>query len=868
MLAAYISTASAATRVPYEWSNLPVGGNGFITGITFHPKEENLIYIRTDVGGCYRWDPENESWIQLMDGFGYEDKNLYGIDGLAVDPNNPDILYVSAGAWTWDDGDVLKSTDRGETWEKTGLNKAFYGNGGERGWGENIAVDPNNSSIIYVGTPQDGLWRSTDSALSWSQVEAVECTTADDNKIRGVIFDPASGEGGKSQTIYISVKNKGIYRTIDGGDTWELMEGSPLRTKRMAVGCNGTLFAASESGLWRYRDDTWTEISDEDHQGKTHSGVAVDPENEDIIYVLGYSSDTMKIPMLMTTDGGETWINKRETADYQTMLPWDKADSFSANTHDIKINPFNTKEIWITDWFAPYRTKDITAEPTQKWENLVQGIEETVPRDAITPEDSKYRVITGVADVDGFVYENLTEYPERQLRLERDQPWMMTTTQLDFCEEDQDIIVRCGVDWNVNGKMEYSLDGTETWINITNVPYYYDAEGNKLNAVPFGRLAVSAQKHPDTGLPVVVAVPAYAPTADKQLAPGTNTLPLVSFDLGETWQEVSGLPEGINIMDDYWDKYTPIASDRVNGSKFYLYGNNQVFVSNDWGVTWEATVQLNADINRVSIRAVPYMEDHVWLCLGDNGLCYSTDGGRSFEYISAVSKCVGFGFGKAAEGFDNPAAYVYGEIDGVMGMYRSGDMGSTWVRINDDDNKLGLTEFIIVGDRKEYGVVYVGTGGRSFYVGQPMGASEPTVTEPEKELTISCNGEVLDIASDAVYADDILMVSARSLLEGCGFKVDWHQDELAVTADRNIASVDRLYGLSFEVSEGSQSLRFMPGSAEATVNGETKQLETSPIWVGDRVFVPLEEFAGLIGATVKKDDTGLIIRIYDNVYLR
>ena len=52
------------------------------------------------------------------------------------------------------------------------------------------------------------------------------------------------------------------------------------------------------------------------------------------------------------------------------------------------------------------------------------------------------------------------------------------------------------------------------------------------------------------------------------------------------------------------------------------------------------------------------------------------------------------------------------------------------------------------------------------------------------------------------------------------------------------------------------------------MKGETKQLETSPIWVGDRVFVPLEEFAGLIGATVKKDDTGLIIRIYDNVYLR
>lgn len=857
------TAAMAAVSEPYDWGNLPCGGNGFITGIIFHPKEKDLVYIRTDVGGCYRWDKDTSSWTQLMDGFGYEDRNLYGIEGMAVDPNDPDTVYVAAGAWTWDPGDVLKSNDRGKTWEKTGLNQPFYGNGPLRGSGESIAVDPNNSSIIYAGTPQKGLFRSTDRTLSWKSVDGVEYGK---NAIRCIVFDPTSKKDGKSQIIYVAVQNKGIYRTSDGGSTWELMQEAVKNPQRMTVGCKGTLFAAAENGLWRYRDGKWTEISSGEQKGKRQNGVDVDPENEDIIYIIGYSSDTMKLPVMMTEDGGKTWINKRDTMDYSGSLEWDKSDPFAANAHDIKIDPFNKKSIWVSDWFYVYTTDDITATPKQHWINRVSGIEETVPRDAVCPDKGKYKVITGVSDVDGFVYEDITKYPQRQIRLERDMPWMMSTVQLDFCEEDQNIIFRCGVDWNVNGKMEYSVDGSETWNNVTNIPYYYDAAGKKLNAVPFGRLAVSAQKNPDTGKPVVVAIPAYNPKADRKLAEGTNTLPLISFDMGETFKEVSGLPQGTNVMDDYWDFYTPLASDRVNGSKFYLYTNNHVYVSTDWGLTWTQTAKLDADPNKITVRAVPYLENNVWVGLGTGGLCCSDDGGNTFRYFDSVTNCIAFGFGKAADGMTCPAAYVYGEIDGGIGLYRSDDMGGSWVKISDKEHQLGLAQTMVVGDRKEFGVVYVSSGGRGFYLGRPRGSAVKETVKPEQKLTIYCNGVNSKTADSAVLSEGTVMVSARELLEGCGFTVDWNDDDGSVTAYRKTADVSAEAG-KYAVGVAEEKLKFSPGAGEVERNGETKTLNDPPVWVDGRIFVPLEEFAELIGAEIKKDESGQIIRLYDNVYV-
>jgi hypothetical protein len=49
----------------YVWSNVAVGGGGAVPGIVIHPQAPDLIYIHTDIGGIYRWDPTNLKWLPL-----------------------------------------------------------------------------------------------------------------------------------------------------------------------------------------------------------------------------------------------------------------------------------------------------------------------------------------------------------------------------------------------------------------------------------------------------------------------------------------------------------------------------------------------------------------------------------------------------------------------------------------------------------------------------------------------------------------------------------------------------------------------------------------------------------------------------------
>ncbi|HEY5227170.1 MAG TPA: xyloglucanase, partial [Opitutaceae bacterium] len=167
---AAVAQSPAPAHDPYTFKNVALGGGGFVTGIIFSPTQKGLVYARTDVGGAYRRDAKSGRWIPLLDWADQTDWNLYGVESLATDPVDPRRVYIAAGTYTSENvanGELLRSADYGATWARTPLPFKFGANEAGRGNGERLMVDPNDNSVLLLGTRNAGLWRSTDFGATW-----------------------------------------------------------------------------------------------------------------------------------------------------------------------------------------------------------------------------------------------------------------------------------------------------------------------------------------------------------------------------------------------------------------------------------------------------------------------------------------------------------------------------------------------------------------------------------------------------------------------------------------------------------------------------------------------------------------------------
>ncbi|HEX8668702.1 MAG TPA: hypothetical protein VF727_10065, partial [Allosphingosinicella sp.] len=197
---------------PYSWQNVTVGAGGFAPNIVFSRAEKGLGYIRTDMGGAYRWDARQERWTPLQDGNAVS--SYMGVESVAPDPLNPDIVYLAAGMGYWGEAAILRSQDRGDTWETVPVPFKMGGNENGRGLGERLAIDPNRTSTLYFGSRHDGLQRSDDSGRTWRKVGtfphkglgAPAGRRETHAGISFVLFDPRSGRpGAGSGIIYAAV---------------------------------------------------------------------------------------------------------------------------------------------------------------------------------------------------------------------------------------------------------------------------------------------------------------------------------------------------------------------------------------------------------------------------------------------------------------------------------------------------------------------------------------------------------------------------------------------------------------------------------------------------------------------------------------
>ncbi|KAJ9442464.1 Xyloglucanase Xgh74A, partial [Diplonema papillatum] len=715
-LSSNMNTAPTPPSTPsspdYTMGTVAMGGAGYVAGIVTRTEEPHLTYIRTDVGGMYKWD--GSKWNPLMDWVSYEDQGLLGVETLALDPKDPSRLYAVAARDDRSNGKTafLRSTDYGETFEVIDVSHVWkaHGNGMGRVTGEKLVVDPGSSNVLYCGTRLDGLLKSTDYGSTWSKITSLNVTAlAEDDPLPGYAWDgitdlfwrngvslvhpdPNSVDKGVAQRIFVGVSNfngPSFFVSNDAGETWTEAAGGPAGFAPVRVAMRGTneliVTFASAPGPWdvwgggrayRFTIDSglWTQIISHEHG---FGGVDVHPKNPDVIIMSSLAVYAQQGEpkqgegeyVYRSEDGGNTWVNLMDnyTRSAYGDVEWIKhgttADYSIHWGGCLKFDPSDYKKVWITSGNGIWRSTDIGASAVN-WEFTVAGLEETVPLEAISVEGIS--LISAVGDYDGMVHHDITKYYRRH------EPNIKTTHGLDVAGLDTNCQVRAG-----DEKIYYTLTGESGWIETE------EFRG------PQGEVAVSANC--------------------KSVLLTTAGVTYHTENFGTNWTRVSNLTA------------LRAVADRVADNKFYAYENDGSFkVSVDGGLTFAEVSTLPSGGSEV-VRAAPGIEGDVWVALKAGGLARTTDSGTSFELL-AVADARTVGFGKAAEGRSYFAIYIWGKptASSTMGVYRSIDEANSWERVNDDKHQYGGPNDgnFLIGDMNEFGTWFLATGGRGIAYGR------------------------------------------------------------------------------------------------------------------------------------------------------
>lgn len=351
-----------------EWRNVGPYRGGRATAAVGVPSEPMTFYMGATGGGVWKTTDGGVSWQNISDGF----FNTATVGAIAVAESDPNVVYVGMGespvrGVTTSHGDgVYKSTDAGKTWTHLGLEKTRQISG--------VAVHPQNPDLVYVAAqgmswapnPERGIYRSNDGGQTWELVLHVdERTGASDLSMDFTnprILYAAFWEHQRLPWQVISGgPGSGLYKSTDGGDTWELINtGLPDLMGKIGVSVSRAnpervwaLIEAEGGGLFRSDNGgkAWTRIN-RDRVLRARSWyymhVFADPVDEETVYV-------MNAPMLRSVDGGATF-KPVSTPHGDNHHLW-----VNPNNNDIMINAndgganvsFNGGKTWSTQTNQP-----------------------------------------------------------------------------------------------------------------------------------------------------------------------------------------------------------------------------------------------------------------------------------------------------------------------------------------------------------------------------------------------------------------------------------------------------------------------------------------------------------------------------------
>lgn len=340
-------TAAMVASEAMKWRCIGPSRGGRVVAVAGSYDDPMTFYFGACAGGIWKTDDGGTYWENVSDGY----LTSATIGALAVAPSDSNVIYAGTGETTirldvsFGDG-MYKSTDAGRSWSHIGLQDTRF-------IGE-IRVHPHDPDTVFVAALGDcfgpnaarGVYRSTDGGANWQAVLQVD----ENSGAIDIAMDPTNPRilfatfwQARRQFWHLSSGGPGsrIFRSRDGGDSWQDITGSTGFAKNMlgkmgvavSAAKQGRVFALVEAdedhtGLYRSEDygDSWRRVSpnrDLIHRPWYYAHVFTDFHDEDVVYVNNYQ-------MWKSTDGG---------------VNFDEVTTPHGDNHDLWIDPANPKRM-------------------------------------------------------------------------------------------------------------------------------------------------------------------------------------------------------------------------------------------------------------------------------------------------------------------------------------------------------------------------------------------------------------------------------------------------------------------------------------------------------------------------------------------
>lgn len=696
------------------WQVLKIGAGGFLTGGDI--VSNGTTVARTDTYGAWYWNISTSTWIQLVTitSMPVADSGIdqqAGVYEIAIAPSNSLIAYMMYN------GLVFRTANLGvnTTWTRTnfahvnGCDANDQAGDNPRAFGRKMAIDPNNSDIVYMGTAANGLFVTVDAGSNWSTVTGVPTSLSNGGVI--ISFDPSSTfSGGKTQRIIASSYGNGVYETTNGGTSWAALStsGMPTTHIHMVSDQAGTIYLTDNGGgatsLHKYESGAWSIPAG----AGAAVCVAVDPADVNHITAQRYGGEVNS-----SANHGSTWTGYPNNFPLTTWaapnIPW---QAFAATPNglfmsvgDIRFDPTGSNLLsffeGIGRWFINPPSSGGLA-----WTESSKGIEQLVANRVICPPLGK--PVVACWDRSFFYVSNPNTYrtsygPNSAFGHGWDlaYPRAVPTTIIGHAD----------------GRSAKSTDGGQTWSAWAAYPQ------DVADGFVGGCIAAST---------VLNWVMVFS----------NNGHLFNTKDGGASWNKptIGGSVGNSNWSFAFFLNRKIVCADGATDGKFYAYNNNDgLWVSTDQGDSWTLAFSGEIDLfsgSNAKLDSVPGVAGHLFFTVGQQGspgdpnpanapFKRSINAGVTWTSVPNVKEVYCFGWGAAASGASYPTLYIFGWVNNVLGIWRSTNADQatpTWTSIS-DGYPTGSFDLVscMSGDGDVSTTCYAGFQGSGFVFGTESG---------------------------------------------------------------------------------------------------------------------------------------------------